>query len=162
MTGILITFDLASMAFLVWAMLTGYIGMPIRTHIIIALGATALSVFAHCLIMMYMVAVGRMIREAVEKAGLNTEYVQQSKSYRKRVMRVGLIAMVAVMLNTILGGGAHTHAFPLYVHHILAIIAILTNGYSVYLEVRFLIANHLLGHRVAREFESAGKRGSVS
>jgi hypothetical protein len=157
MTGILITFDLASMAFLIWAMLTGYLGIAIRTHIIIALGATALSVFAHCLIMMYMVAVGRMIREAVEKAGLNIKYVEQSKSYRKKVMRIALIAMVAVMLNTILGGGAHTHAFPIYVHHALAITAIVINAYSVYLEVRFLIANHLLGHRVAREFEAAGK-----
>jgi hypothetical protein len=154
MTGILITFNLASMAFLVWAMLTGYLGIAIRAHIMIALGATALSVFAHCLTMMYMVAVGRMIREAVEKGGLNTEYVRESKIYRKKVMRIALIAMIAVMANTILGGGAHTHAFPLYVHHALAVLAILTNAYAVYLEVRFLIANHLLGHRVAREFES--------
>ena len=158
MTGILITFDLASMAFLVWALLTGYLGVAIRTHIIIALGATALSVFAHCLIMMYMVAVGRMIREAVEKAALKAEYVELSKKYRKKVMRIALIAMVIVMLNTILGGGAHTHVFPVYVHHLLAVFAILTNAYAVYLEVRFLIANHLLGHRVAREFESAVKK----
>lgn len=158
MTGILITFNLVSMAFLIWAMLTGYMGTAIRTHIMIALGATALSVFAHCLTMMYMVAVGRMIREAVEKAGLKTDYVEQSKAYRKKVMRVALIAMIVVMTNTILGGGAHTHAFPLYVHHILAVFAILTNIYAVYLEVRFLIANHLLGHRVAREFEATGRQ----
>lgn len=142
------------MAFLVWAMVTGYQGIAVRTHILIALGATAFSVFAHSLTMMYTFAVGRMIREAVEKAALEKKYVSDTKQYRKKVVRVALIAMIFVMTNTILGGGAHTHAFPLTVHHILAILTIVINAYAVYLETKYLIANHLLGHRVAREFET--------
>ena len=154
MTGILITFNFASMAFLLWAMVTGYQGVAIRTHIMIALGATALSVFAHSLTMMYTFAVGRMIREAVEKGGLAQDYVADTKQYRKKIMRVAFLSMIFVMTNTILGGGAHTRAFPLAVHHVLAVITIVINAWAVYLETKYLIANHLLGHRVAREFES--------
>lgn len=155
MTGILITFNFASMAFLIWAMVTGYQGSAIRAHIMIALGATALSVFAHSLTMMYTFAVGRMIREAVEKGGLSTKYVDDTKQYRKKVVRVAMIGMVFVMANTILGGGAHTKTFPLVVHHALSVFTILINAYAVYLETKYLIANHLLGHRVASEFESS-------
>jgi hypothetical protein len=154
LTGILITFNFASMAFLVWAMVSGYQGIAVRTHIIIALGATALSVFAHSLTMMYTFAVGRMIRQAVEKASLLQKYISDSKQYRKRVMRFALSAMVFVMLNTILGGGAHTRAFPLIVHHVLAVLTIAINAFAVWMETKYLIANHLLGHRVAREFEA--------
>jgi hypothetical protein len=154
LTGILITFNFASMAFLLWAMVTGYQAVAIRAHIMIALGATALSVFAHSLTMMYTFAVGRMIREAVEKGGLPQTYVTDTKQYRKKIMRIAFISMVFVMANTILGGGAHTRAFPLIVHHVLAILTIAINAWAVYLETKYLIANHLLGHRVAREFEA--------
>src|SRR5207249_9229745 len=109
------------MAFLLWAMITGYQGIAIRTHIMIALGATALSVFAHSLTMMYTFAVGRMIREAVEKGGLSQNYVVNAKQYRKKIMRVAFISMIFVMINTILGGGCHTRDFSVAVHHSYAV-----------------------------------------
>jgi len=159
MTGVLITFNFASMAFLAWALLSGYQGIAIRTHILIALGATGFSVFAHSLTMMYFAAIGRMIREAVEKAGLDPAPVAQTKGYRSKIFRMGLVAMILVMLNTILAGGAQTKAFPVWIHHALALLAVLVNSFVVYVEVRYLIANHLLGHRVAREYERMKDKG---
>jgi len=153
MTGVLITFNFASMAFLVWALLSGYQAVAIRSHILIALGATGFSVFSHSFTMMYFAAIGRMIREAVEKGGLDPAPVAQTKRYRSRIFRMGFVAMTLVMLNTILAGGAHTKVFPLWIHHVLALLAVSVNAFVVYLEVRYLIVNHLLGHRVAREYE---------
>jgi len=159
MTGVLITFNFVSMAFLAWALLSGYQGVAIRTHILIALGATGFSVFSHSLTMMYFVAIGRMIREAVEKGGLDPAPVAETKGYRSSIFRMAFLAMTLVMLNTILAGGAHTRAFPEWIHHVLALLAVLSNAFVVYLEVRYLIANHLLGHRVARDYERMKDKG---
>ncbi|MCI0417148.1 hypothetical protein L0222_30630 [bacterium] len=157
MTGILITFNLASIVFLVWVFAQGILvdsGPSIRSHIVMALCATALNVFAHSLTMMYVVAVGRMIREAVEKKHLDQKYVAQTKTYRKSIFKVATMAMLAVMIQTILGGGVHTGVFPVWFHFSLGFLAVMISGFATYLEVRYLIANHLLGHRVAREFET--------
>ncbi len=147
------------MAFLAWALLSGYQGVAIRTHILIALGATGFSVFSHSLTMMYFAAIGRMIREAVEKGGLDPAPVAETKGYRSSIFRMAFLAMTLVMLNTILAGGAHTRAFPEWIHHVLALLAVLSNAFVVYLEVRYLIANHLLGHRVARDYERMKDKG---
>ena len=156
MTGVLITFQFASIAFLIWVFIQGILidSTAIRLHIVMALAATGLSVFSHSLCMMYAAAVGRMIREAVEKKELDTKYVTQTKSYRKRIFKVATFAMLTVMAQTILGGGVHTRIFPLWFHFGLGVVAILTGAWATFLEIRYLIANHLLGHHVAREFET--------
>ena len=157
MTGILITFNFASIAFLIWVFAQGFQVLEpssIRSHIVMAIAATGLNVFSHSLTMMYVVAVGRMIREAVEKKQLDPKYVAQTKGYRKTIFKVATLAMVAVMAQTILGGGVHTRMFPVWFHFSLGLVAVLVSGWASYLEVRYLIENHLLGHRVAREFET--------
>ena len=157
MTGVLISFDLASMLLLSWVFLGGYQvepGFNIRTHIISALAVTAFCVFAHSLTMMYMAAVGRMIRQAVEQGNLSFQYVLDSKAHRNKVFRSATIAIVMVMSQTILGGAAHTRMFPVWIHSVLGILTVLVNLYAVYIESRYLILNHMLGHRAAREFES--------
>jgi hypothetical protein len=160
MTGVLITFHLASLAFLCWAFYSGYTSVTIRVHILISLGATAFSVFSHCMTMMYVTAIGRMIRQSVERRRLDTGYVEQAKAYRGTIFRSATFAMLMVMLQTILGGGAHTKAFPLWIHLVLGIAALLVSFVAVYNEIRFLIAGHLLGHRVAREYEASTRAGA--
>ena len=157
MTGILITFNFASIAFLIWVFVQGLqvdTASSIRGHIVMALAATAINVFAHSLTMMYVVAVGRMIREAVEKKQLDQKYVSQTKGYRKTIFKVATLAMLAVMVQTILGGGVHTRMFAVWFHVGLGLAAVFISGWASYLEIRYLIANHLLGHHVAREFET--------
>ena len=157
MTGILITFNFASFFLLLWAFIQGnLIGTEatIRGHIVTALAATALSVFSHSLTMMYVVAVGRMIREAVEKKDLSPKYIEQTKKYRKAVFRIATIAMLLVMTQTILGGAVHTHLIPPWAHLALGILALVVSALATYFEVRYLVSNHLLGHHVAREFEA--------
>lgn len=157
MTGVLIALDFASMIFLIWTWWMGYqagTAITIRAHIVYALGATALSVLAHSLTMMYVIAVGRMIRETVTQAELDPEFIAETRRYRMQVVKLASIAMLFVMLQTILGGGAHTRMFPLRIHEVLAAFVLLLNGYVVFQEIRCLVANHLLGHKVARLFES--------
>ncbi len=157
MTGVLITFNLASFVALVYVFYQGFsagVSVPMKNHIIMALIATGLSVFSHSMTMMYFAALGRMIRQAVEKAGLNTESVRQTKKYRSIVFRVATLAMLLVMAQTVLGGGAHTKVFPSWVHEIQGIITLLVSAIAVYLETRSLILNHLLGHEVAKQFEA--------
>ena len=157
MTGVLITFNFASIVFLVWVFVQGMLvdtPASIRSHIVMALAATGLIVFAHSLTLMYVVAVGRMIREAVEKKQLDQKYIAQTKGYRRAISKVATLAMIAVMAQTILGGGVHTRMFPVWFHFGLGLAALFISGWATYLEVRYLIANHVLGHHVAREFET--------
>lgn len=158
MTGVLITFNLASFMTLVYVFYQGFyagVSIPMKNHIIMALIATGLSVFSHAMTMMYFAALGRMIREAVEKANLNPDAVAKTKNYRRIVFRVATLAMLLVMAQTILGGGAHTKVFPAWVHEIQGIVTLLVSAFAVYLEIRYLILNHLLGHHVAQQFEAS-------
>jgi hypothetical protein len=156
MTGVLISFNLGSLVLLVWVFIQGYNAgtSGIRHHIILGLAATGLIVFAQSMTMMYAAAIGRMIRQAVERGELNLSHVKQTKAYRKKIFRLGSLTMVIVMLHTILGGGAHTRIFPLWVHEGLAIITLFFTIYAIVSEIRYLIYNHLLGHQVAQEFEA--------
>ena len=156
MTGVLITFNLASFVALMYVFYQGFsagVSIPMKNHIIMALIATGLSVFSHAMTMMYFAALGRMIRQAVEKADLNPEAVRQTKKYRGIVFRVATLAMLLVMAQTILGGGAHTKVFPAWVHEVQGILTLMVSAIAVYLETRYLILNHLLGHDVAKQFE---------
>lgn len=157
MTGVLITFNLASFIALIYVFYQGFsagVSIPMKNHIIMALIATGLSVFSHAMTMMYFAALGRMIRQAVEKADLNPEAVRQTKKYRSIVFRVATLAMLLVMAQTILGGGAHTKVFPAWVHEVQGIMTLLVSAFALYLEIRYLILNHLLGHEVAKQFEA--------
>jgi hypothetical protein len=156
MTGILITFNLASFLVLCWSFIQGYqihSSSQIAHHIIISLIATGLSIFSHCMIMMYFVGTGRVIRETVEKGGLDPKFVDETKGYRKKIFRFALLAITLVMSQTILGGGIHTKVLPLWIHDVLGILTIVFSAYVVYLETQYLVRNHLLGHNVARLFE---------
>lgn len=156
MTGILVTFNLASFLVLVWSFIQGYRiheSSQLAHHIIIALIATGLSVFSHCMIMMYFVGTGRVIRETVEKGNLDSKYVAETKGYRKKIFRIALIAITLVMTQTILGGGVHTRVLPIWLHNVLGIITLAFGAYTVYIETMYLIRNHLLGHDVVRRFE---------
>jgi hypothetical protein len=163
MTGVLITFNLASLLTLGYVFWQGYYagaGIPMKNHIVMALIATGLSVFSHSMTMMYFAALGRMIRQAVEKGNLNPEAVQKTKKYRSLIFRVGSITMLVVMAQTILGGGAHTRVFPGWVHEAQAIFTFLVSIFAVYIEIRYLILNHLLGHQVAKQYgEKIENRG---
>jgi hypothetical protein len=156
MTGVLITFNVASFVALVYVFYQGFsagVSIPMKNHIVMALIATGLSVFSHAMTMMYFAALGRMIRQAVEKADLNPEAVRQTKKYRGIVFRMATLAMLLVMAQTILGGGAHTKVFPGWVHEVQGILTLMVSAIAVYLEIRYLILNHLLGHEIARQFE---------
>jgi hypothetical protein len=156
MTGVLITFNLASFVALMYVFYQGFsagVSITMKNHIIMALIVTGLSVFSHSMTMMYFAALGRMIRQAVEKADLNPEAVRQTKKYRGIIFRVATLAMLLVMSQTILGGGAHTRMFPAWVHEAQAILTLMVSAIAVYLEIRYLILNHLLGHEIARQFE---------
>ncbi len=156
MTGVLITFNLASLFTLIYVFWQGYYAgatIPMKNHIVMALLATGLSVFSHSMTMMYFAALGRMIRQAVEKGNLNKEAIQTTKKYRSLIFRIGSITMIVVMAQTILGGGAHTRVFPVWVHQAQAIFTLVVSVFAVYMETRYLILNHLLGHQVAQQFE---------
>ncbi|HSE40849.1 MAG TPA: hypothetical protein VLH08_08790 [Acidobacteriota bacterium] len=155
MTGVLITFNIASLLTLVYVFWQGYsagVSVPMKNHILMALLATGLAVFSHAMTMMYFAALGRMIRQAVEKGNLNPEAVQQTKKYRSLIFRVGSIAMLVVMAQTILGGGAHTRVFPVWVHEAQAVFTLVVSFIAVFIEIRYLILNHLLGHQVAQQY----------
>lgn len=156
MTGVLISFNLGSLAILIWVFIQGYYVSieGIRNHIVLALAATGMIVFSQSMTMMYAAAVGRMIRQAVERGELDPAHVKKTKDYRKKIFRLGSLTMVLVMLHTILGGGAHTRVFPLWVHEALAIVVLLFVLYAVATEIVYLISNHMLGHQVAEEFEA--------
>lgn len=161
MTGILITFAFAALALLGWVFYGGYqigVNVAMSSHILMALLATGLTVFSHSMIMMYLTATGRMIREAVEQGGLDAKYVAETKGYRNRIYRFATLAMLIVMAHTILGGGAHTKVFPVYIHHMSAIFTLLFSAYTTALEVQLLIRNHLLGHHVSQLFERKRSR----
>ncbi len=78
-------------------------GMP--THIVAALVAILLVMFAHSWILLYLLGTGRIIRDTVREGGLDAALLAESRRLR-RVCYACLLAAAALVMATFLVGGA--------------------------------------------------------
>jgi hypothetical protein len=135
-------------------------GMP--THIIAALAASLLAMFSHSWILLYLLATGRMIRDAVREGGLDPALLAESRRLR-RVCYACLLAAAALVMATFLVGGAVAgKAVPPWMHHLLAWVAVAAQGLALWIEWWTLAANERLLGNVDQGLVAASQRVSAA
>jgi hypothetical protein len=99
-------------------MLLGYFshGLMVKRHILMALGTTTILVMAHSFIMFFLIATGVEMKDLEKERGWGDSFRRRTVAMKGRVFPVVSLALLIVMANFILGGAAHTHALPLWVH----------------------------------------------
>ena len=133
-----------------------------KPHIVAALVAILLVMFAHSWILLYLLGTGRMIRDAVREGGLDAALLAESRRLR-RVCYACLVAAAALVMATFLVGGAVAGkgATP-WVHHLLAWVAIAVQGLALWIEWRTLAANERLMGNVDQGLVAASQRVSAA
>lgn len=119
-----------------------YGGMPIETHLLLALSSFFLLVLAHSWTVLYLYGTGKAMREVVAEAGLATDLVEPGPSAAKRALPWALGLLVLLAVNTVIGGRAYTRASPAWVHAALAWGLFLAQAAAVAVEARLLAVHH--------------------
>ena len=121
----LLTVHLAGLLVFAWTCFASVTDEGIAGHIWLGLAAVMLVVFAHTMSYLYLVAMTSVIRKALAgKSGppvlvddpRGPELLKRSKRLKAGVAWWAVGGMVLPMVAFILGGGAHTRAFPPLVH----------------------------------------------
>lgn len=125
----LLTIHAAGLAVFAWTCFGSLGGDGIAVHIWAGLAAVMLVVFAHTMSYLYLVAMTSVMRKALAgESGppvlvddpRGPELLGRSRRLKSSVSGWAMGGMVLPMVAFILGGGAHTRAFPSAVHSLAA------------------------------------------
>jgi 4-hydroxybenzoate polyprenyltransferase len=122
----------------------------LQGHMLLALVASLLLLFAHCWIMFYLIGTGKALKDAVLAHGLEGEIVEATKRYKNRSYPWIMLAMGLAMAAFILGGGTFTGSVPLWLHVSLAAATLLAQVWTLLVEGQVLVANDRLMKDVDR------------
>jgi 4-hydroxybenzoate polyprenyltransferase len=127
--------------------------MPL--HVLVGLASSLLLLFSHCWIMFYLIGTGKAIKDAVRDHGLDAALAEETKRFKNASYPWLMLAMGLVMATFILGGGVATGSVPSWVHHVLFYVAVLAQGYTLWIEQRVLADNERLMADVDRLLAAA-------
>jgi hypothetical protein len=144
---------LLTMAFVGTLALLGTIGLGygvpaglalMKTHFLLALGATTLLVAAHSFIMFFLIATGVELKDMEKERGWGDSFRRRTVGLKGRVFPVATVTLLLVIANFILGAAAHTRAIPARIHEILAWTTFAACALTLYREYRVLGDNNRL------------------
>ena len=138
MAAALLTLTSISVLGLVWALIiayTGQVSADISRHVMTAVFSTVLNLFAHSLMMFYLLGKGRAVKEAVAENALTGDYAARVARLRGPVFSRATYAMFATMIAAIMGASVDVRVIPAWPHAVVAIVAIAMNFAAVYAEV---------------------------
>lgn len=145
--------------------ITAYLGFSVQAgvgladHFLFALFATFVAVLAQCMSMFYFIGTGKQVKDLLGTHPEAGRFIQETREFKSRVFGPATLAMAATMAAFIVGGGADTRVVPVWVHTVLALLAIATNVFAFLREFRCMSRNNALldevAVRVGRAAESA-------
>lgn len=115
-----------------------------KTHFLLALGATTLLVAAHSFIMFFLIATGVELKDMEKERGWGDSFRRRTVGFKGRIFPVATLTLLLVIANFILGAAAHTRAIPARVHEILAWTTFAACVLTLYREYRVLGDNNRL------------------
>ncbi|MFQ5790829.1 MAG: hypothetical protein ACE5JI_10175 [Acidobacteriota bacterium] len=113
-------------------------GGALGEHLSWGLLTVLLGVFTHTMTFFYFIGVGSSIRRAVEEFGVGAEYWRTSQGLKGRVFAWAGAGMLLLMVTFVLGGGAHTRAFPGWVHSVPGYLALVFSVVALGVEAHYL------------------------
>lgn len=116
----------------------------LQPHVLAALAAVLLLLFAHCWILFYLIGTGRALRQVVQEYGLDPALPKEAGRIQGEAVPWLLLAMGLALGTFLLGAGAAANALPPWAHHGLAWAALAAQLYALWTERRVLAAHEAL------------------
>jgi hypothetical protein len=125
-------------------------------HMVSGLVTAVFTLLVHCLIFTYFLGTGRWVKEVARAYQLPDQpYPKLTREFKRRVFPPALFAMLAVIAAVASGAGAQTAAESLWgwSHPLLAVVALVINGWAYVIEFRIVSANSGVIDQVMAEVE---------
>ena len=131
----------------------GLRGTDISRHISYGIFSTLITLFAHSMMMFYLIGKGKAVKDAMAEHNVTGDYYRRIAAARKPVFSIGTLAMGATMAAAILGASVDTGVLPAVVHGMLAYGAIACNVAALKIEVDALLSSSRIVDEVNRLLE---------
>jgi hypothetical protein len=139
---------------LVTTAIFGLRGTDISRHISFGIFSTLITLFAHSMMMFYLIGKGKAVKEAMAEGGLAGDQYRRIARVRKPVFSMGTLAMTVTMVAAILGASVDTGALPSIVHAMIAYGAIACNVAALKVEIAALTESSRIVDEVNRLLRS--------
>lgn len=130
MAAALVTAMLLSIGGLILSVLFGYSAADsdgVARHVSLAIFITMVTLLTHSMAMFYLIGKGKAIREAVTENALSQKFVAEVSRVRRPVFSIGTLAIGITTVAALIGVIVDTNALPVWVHSVLAYLAIGAN-----------------------------------
>ena len=141
--GVIATLGLIATAVLGYR-LPGPADPAMPRHVLAALVASLLLVFSHCWILLYLIATGRAVRQAVREYDVEALVDGEARRLRRKVLPWLLLAVGTALGTFVLGAAVITGAAAAVVHHVLFYVTLGMQAVALWIESRVLAANERL------------------
>ena len=154
MAQALLTAVFIGLAGLVTTTVFGLRGTDISRHISYGIFSTLITLFAHSMMMFYLIGKGKAVKDAMAEHHVAGDYYQRIAAARKPVFSIGTYAMLATIVAALAGASVDTRVLPPIVHAWIAYGAIFCNLAAVKTEIAALAASSRIVDEVNRQIQS--------
>ncbi len=102
-------------------------GLAASAHIRFALFGIVVVLFTQTMTLFYFVGTGSRIKKVVQRYRLAASFVERTRLLKARLFPWLTFTPLVTMAAFIIGGGAHTHVLPAWIHGLLALLALAMN-----------------------------------
>jgi hypothetical protein len=149
----LITGVFLALAGLVTTTVFGLRGTDVSRHISFGIFTTLVTLFAHSMMMFYLIGKGKAVKDAMAEHSVAGDYYRRIVAARKPVFSIATLAIAATMITAIMGASVDTGMLPPMVHAMIAYGAIACNLAAVKVEISALIESTQIVDEVNRRLE---------
>jgi hypothetical protein len=122
-------------------------------HISFGIFTTLVTLFAHSMMMFYLIGKGKAVKDAMAEHSVAGDYYRRIAAARKPVFSIATLAIAATMITAIMGASVDTGMLPPTVHAMIAYGAIACNLAAVKVEISALIESTQIVDEVNRRLE---------
>ena len=119
----------------------GLRGTDVYRHISYGVFSTLVTLFAHSMMMFYLIGKGKAVKDAMAEYHLAGDYHARLSAARRPVFSIATLAMAVTIVAAILGASVDTGVLPPIVHAMIAYGAIAANVAAVKVEIDALIVS---------------------
>jgi hypothetical protein len=132
----------------------GLRGTDISRHVSYGIFSTLVTLFAHSMMMFYLIGKGKSVKDAMAEHNVAGDYHRRIAAARKPVFSIGTLAMAVTMVTAIMGASVDTGVLPPMVHAMIAYGAIFCNLAAAKIEIAALTVSSRIVNEVNRQIRS--------
>src|SRR4051794_30475676 len=102
----------------------------------------------HCVVFTYFAATAKWVQHAITVKQLAPALAAPTRSFKAQAFPAALLAMAVVFVTAVVGAATFSYGLRPIVHHVLAIVALLTNLACAAVEYRAIVRNGALIDRI--------------